>query len=87
MSTVAYDVLRIAAAAYLFYLGARLLWNTWPGRRQAARPAAPRCWRRNCPPVSAAPAGSRGCLTNALNPKIGVFYVTFLPQFIPPAPT
>ena len=37
VSTVAYDVLRIAAAAYLFYLGARLLWNTWPGRRQAGQ--------------------------------------------------
>lgn len=86
VSTVAYDVLRIAAAAYLFYLGARLLWNTWPGRRQA-RPG-----RRlraagggTVRPSASGGAGwfMRGCLTNALNPKIGVFYVTFLPQFIP----
>lgn len=86
VSTVAYDVLRIAAAAYLFYLGARLLWSTWPGRRQAGQAGGSALLAAE---LSARPASGgvgwfmRGCLTNALNPKIGVFYVTFLPQFIP----
>ncbi|MCD0501990.1 LysE family translocator, partial [Bordetella petrii] len=31
-SQVAYDVLRIGGAAYLFYLGARLLRQAWLGR-------------------------------------------------------
>lgn len=80
VSTLAYDALRICAALYLFYLGVKLLWGTLPGK-QAAHDAAARP-----APAAAASAGGwfvRGCLTNALNPKIGIFYITFLPQFIP----
>lgn len=82
VSALAYDALRLCAAVYLFYLGAKLLWRTLPGRRpagEAGGPAAPPA------PASASAAGwfARGCLTNALNPKVGVFYITFLPQFIP----
>ena len=60
VSTVAYDVLRIAAAAYLFYLGARLLWNTWPGRRQAGQAggSALLAAELSARPPPAAPAGS-----------------------------
>lgn len=79
VSTLAYDTLRICAALYLFYLGVKLLWGARQGK-QAAPDSAPPA------PAAAASAGGwfmRGCLTNALNPKIGIFYITFLPQFIP----
>ena len=79
VSTLAYDTLRICAALYLFYLGVKLLWGARPGKLAAPDSAPPA-------PAAAASAGGwfmRGCLTNALNPKIGIFYITFLPQFIP----
>jgi threonine/homoserine/homoserine lactone efflux protein len=73
----AYMALKWAGAAYLLYLGVRLI-------------AAPR--RTIVLDAGAAPgrrggdlyALRRGLFTNLLNPKIGVFYVSFLPQFTPP---
>ena len=79
LSTLAYDALRICAALYLFYLGVKLLWGARRGKQATSDSAPPA-------PAAAASAGGwfmRGCLTNALNPKIGIFYITFLPQFIP----
>lgn len=38
----------------------------------------------NTPQPSGIGWGVKGLLSNVLNPKIGIFYVSFLPQFIPP---
>jgi threonine/homoserine/homoserine lactone efflux protein len=74
-SQVAYDVVRFAGAAYLVWFGGRLLWralNPVPPA-DAEGPAARSIWR----------AARLGLVTNLLNPKVGVFYVALLPQFVP----
>lgn len=68
-SEAAYAALRWAGAAYLLYLGVKLILTK---RRLDLEKTAP-----------ADHAFSRGLLTNLLNPKVGVFYVSFLPQFVP----
>ncbi|MCW6510184.1 LysE family translocator [Lichenifustis flavocetrariae] len=71
---VAYEVLRWFGAAYLLWCG--LLMLARPRERlDAAAMAAP---------AAGASAFRRGFLTNLLNPKVGLFYLSFLPQFVPP---
>ncbi|MEU2854338.1 LysE family translocator [Streptomyces syringium] len=78
-SQVAYEILRWAGAVYLLWMGARMLIDAWRGMRADGADEAPALkeaetlyegWRQ-------------GALTNLLNPKVGVFYVAILPQFIP----
>jgi threonine/homoserine/homoserine lactone efflux protein len=90
VSDLGYHAVRLAGACYLLWLGVSSLWP-FRGRRPApatvAEPAGPASpapgkagWRR---------AYLNGLLSNLLNPKIGVFFVAFLPGFIPagaPAP-
>ena len=76
-SAPAYDVLRWAGAAYLVWIGGRLLLRAVrgtgvPDAGSVAAPAS--AWR----------AARTGLVTNLLNPKVGVFYVALLPQFVPP---
>jgi threonine/homoserine/homoserine lactone efflux protein len=78
-SQTAYTALRIAGAAYMLYLGARMLWgairgNGTPVTVGADEPRTRKWWS----------SYSRGLITNLLNPKIGAFYVAVLPQFLPP---
>lgn len=81
VSELAFDVLRIAGALYLLYLGTRLL-------LRLRAPVSPMTVERKAGEDRAIDAEQRrwfirGLLTNLLNPKVGAFYVTFLPQFIP----
>jgi threonine/homoserine/homoserine lactone efflux protein len=75
-SQLAFDVLRYAGAVYLVWFGARLLWRAARPRPDGARPEA-------APARTAWRAARLGLLTNLLNPKVGVFYVALLPQFLP----
>jgi threonine/homoserine/homoserine lactone efflux protein len=80
-SEAAYDTLRIVGAAYLTFVGARMLW----GSRRHAAPAKISDGAGWAPgrASSGFEAFRTGLLTNLLNPKVGVFYVTLLPQFVP----
>lgn len=74
-SEMAYNLLKWLGAAYLLYLGVKLLINP---RTQAE--AGQHAQNKEQSYVA---CFTRGLFGNLLNPKVGVFYVTFLPQFIP----
>lgn len=76
-SQAAYTALQLAGAAYMIWLGVRLIWQARGGAADLrSEPSAPTS-------RGAASHFLRGLLTNLLNPKIGVFYVAVLPQFLP----
>lgn len=74
-SALAFTIVKYLGAAYLLWLGVQLLLEPRQVFRvqAAAAPARHGGWN----------AFGRGFLTNMLNPKVGLFYVTFLPQFVP----
>ena len=70
---IAYTTVRIAGASYLVYLGVRAL-----ASRSANGPRS----------IERAPLGAifrQGMLTNMLNPKVALFFLAFLPQFVDPS--
>lgn len=72
-SETAFAIVKYAGAAYLLYM-AWGLWRAGTGESGVA-PAAAR--------VSLTRAFLEGAITNTLNPKVALFFLAFLPQFIP----
>jgi RhtB (resistance to homoserine/threonine) family protein len=72
-SAEAFTIVKLAGAAYLAYLGVQALRSSF---------------RHDPPQVRAAQRGAnpylQGVLSNVLNPKVAVFYLTFMPQFMSP---
>ena len=70
---VAYLVVRIGGAAYLIYLGVRAIRSRSTFVLQRVEPA----------PLWA--VFRQGVITNVLNPKVALFFLAFLPQFVDPS--
>ncbi|MEU2659368.1 LysE family translocator [Streptomyces sp. NPDC007325] len=79
-SHLAYEILRWAGAAYLLWMAGRMIAATF--RRDGDGTGAGA--EVEVGGADTLSGGWRqGTLTNLLNPKVGVFYVAVLPQFIP----
>lgn len=72
-STTAHDLLSVAGAGYLMYLGARALLDRANGLNDQVRPSRS--------------IFLTGFLANLLNPKVAVFYLSVFAQFITPGST
>jgi len=72
-SAEAFTIVKIAGAAYLTYLGLQALRSSF--RHDTSEMPSP---RRGANPYL------QGVFSNVLNPKVAVFYLTFLPQFMSP---
>jgi len=71
-SAVAFHTVKYAGAAYLVYLGIRMIRTRDAGLEVAASVPSQRAFQQ-------------GILTEALNPKTALFFLSFIPQFIAPA--
>jgi len=76
MSSLAYQTVKFAGAAYLLYLA----WSMWreTGGLNFKNPDQKRGWRQ---------IALKGILINILNPKLSLFFLAFLPLFVSPAAT
>lgn len=75
-SAVAYSVVKLVGATYLIMLGLR----AWLSARRGGA-----AWEPDdaTAPQRAVRSFREGLLCNLLNPKVAVFYLAFLPQFLP----
>jgi threonine/homoserine/homoserine lactone efflux protein len=72
-SAAAFTVLKLAGAAYILWMAVELLRS----KRRDAALAAPAL-----PPLPRRKILAQAFLTNVLNPKVAVFFLAFVPQFI-----
>ncbi|MBL4907053.1 MAG: LysE family translocator [Sneathiella sp.] len=73
-SDLAFDILRFAGATYLIWIGVK-----------SFRSGAVRFGNLTVPMMPYSVLFARGVVTNILNPKVALFFIAFLPQFIDPS--
>lgn len=79
-SATAFHALKIAGVLYLFYLA----WGMWKDAGRSGEDAFARP-EPDAPPRRHGAVALKGVLLNILNPKLSIFFLAFLPQFVDPA--
>ena len=85
-SELGYRILQYVGAAYLFWLGTQMIRSALKKQPIEDQTGEDQTGDLQAPAAAQGHQASwfwRGLMTNLLNPKVGVFYVSFLPQFIP----
>ncbi|MFD1356948.1 LysE family translocator [Fictibacillus halophilus] len=77
-SALLFSVFKYVGAVYLIYLGVKTLW--FLKKREEAASVEMNIDKQ----YGNASCFKQGFLTNILNPKVAVFFLTFLPQFVDP---
>ncbi len=72
-SAVAFTIVKFLGAAYLLYLGVRALLSKAEPETES-KPTVVSPWQ----------AFSKAVITGVLNPKVAIFFLAFLPQFVDP---
>jgi threonine/homoserine/homoserine lactone efflux protein len=85
-SALAFTVVKVAGAAYLVFLGARTLIASRHQRESGDSNIERELFGEASPRLVLAPSSPvmQGVLSAVLNPKLAVFFLTFLPQFVDP---
>src|SRR5688572_12485705 len=78
-SATLFGVIKLLGAGYLVWLGLQSIMAAMRREAPAPRPSVRPAVRSFGRPFR------EGLLTNVLNPKVAIFYLAFLPQFIAPA--
>jgi RhtB (resistance to homoserine/threonine) family protein len=79
-SAALFEMVKLAGAVYLLYIGASSLWSAVRGEHGPSPSAGP----KEASDERRLRSFAEGLFTNLLNPKVALFYLTFLPQFIAP---
>lgn len=79
-SPLAFEVVKTAGALYLAWIGVQLLREAW----QRSGDGVPLPAAAALPDDGAGRLFRQGVVTNLLNPKVGLFFISFLPQFVTP---
>ncbi|NMD71237.1 LysE family translocator [Bacillus sp. DNRA2] len=77
-SALLFSIFKYAGAVYLIYLGGKILWSLWKKEETASVELNTKSQFENTSTFT------QGFLTDILNPKVAIFFLSFFPQFVEP---